>query len=63
MTAMLAVIGDEEEAGYDTVSVKVTVDPETGKNFFTPDENSGRRFVVKKFPDEYYANMINKVIE
>ena len=63
MTAMLAIIGDEAEAGYDTVSVKITVDAATGKNYFTPDENSGRKYVVKKFPDEYYADMINKVIE
>ena len=48
MTAMMAVIGNEAEAG---------------ENYFTPDENSNRKFVIKKFPDEYYSNMINEVIE
>ena len=63
MTAMMAVIGDEAEAGYDTVKARVWVDHKTGANYFTPDENSNRKFVIKKFPDEYYSNMINEVIE
>ena len=63
MTAMMAVIGNEAEAGYDTVKAKIWVDRETGENYFTPDENSNRKFVIKKFPDEYYSNMINEVIE
>ena len=63
MTAMLAVIGDEAEAGYDTVSVKVTVDLETGANYYTPDESSNCKFVIKKFEDSFYSDMINKVIE
>ena len=63
MTAILAVIGNEAEAGYDTVKAKIWVDRKTGENYFTPDENSNRKFVIKKFPDEYYSNMINEVIE
>ena len=43
--------------------MEIWVDRETGENYFTPDENSNRKFVIKKFPDEYYSNMINEVIE
>ena len=63
MTAMLAVIGNEEAAGYDTVRVNISVDPETGRNYYNPDKLSTRQYVVKKFPDEFYVNMINKVVE
>ncbi|MBQ9745143.1 MAG: nucleoside hydrolase [Clostridia bacterium] len=63
MTAIMAVIGDENEAGYDTVRARVSVDPKTGANYFTPDESSNRKYVVKKFPDSYYSDMVNRVVE
>jgi len=63
MTCMMAIIGDEGEAGYDVARARVWVDPATGKNYFTPDEASNRKFVIKAQPDVYYKNMINKEIE
>ncbi len=63
MTAMLAVIGDEEKAGYDIVKCRVSVDAGSGANYYILDESSSCKFVVKKFEDSYYTDMINKVIE
>ncbi len=61
MTALLAVIGDEEKAGYDKVYGKFTFDEE-GRNYFVPDLLSDRCFVVKKYDDAYYSNKINERI-
>ena len=62
MTVLLAIIGDGEKAGYDLVYGKNYVDPETGDNTFSKDENGNHAYVVKKHPDSYYVNMINKII-
>lgn len=63
MTAIMAVIGDEDMAGYNFVRCRASVDPETGANYYTPDESSNCKFVIKKFEDSFYSDMINKVIE
>ncbi len=61
MTALLAVIGDEEKAGYTTVTGTASVDPETGKNTFVKGDGL-HCFVVKTKPDSYYRNEIQKRI-
>ena len=61
MTALLAVIGDEEKAGYDVVRGKARVDTETGQNNFTPGEGL-HCYVVKKHPDSSYAEQIRSRI-
>ena len=63
MTALMAVIGDEAAAGYDTVPCDFSVDPKTGSNYFTENPTSKNLYVKKKFPDSYYADAINKIIE
>lgn len=63
MLVHLALTGDEEKAGYDTVRGFARVNPETGSNNFTIDENGLHKFVIKKFGDEYYQNMINNLIK
>lgn len=62
MTALMAVIGDEEKAGYDTVTGKARLDAETGGNYFTEDENGTHKYVKMKFNPDYYADMINSLI-
>lgn len=62
MLVLLAIIGDEEKAGYDVVCGKASVDAATGENYFEPCENGPHKYVVKKFDDEYYEDMINKII-
>lgn len=62
MTVMLALIGDEEKAGYDTVVGAATVDSETGANYFKRSSNGMHKFVIKKFDDRYYEDQINAII-
>lgn len=59
MLVLMALIGDEEAAGYDTVTGYASVDAETGANHFTPDEGGPHKFVRKKHPDRYYEDAIN----
>ena len=61
MLMLMAVIGDEEKAGYNMTVGKARVDAATGENFF--DEGDGMHaFVTKKHCDEYYKNAINERI-
>ncbi len=61
MTALLAVIGDEEKAGYRKVYGKFTFDDD-GCNHFLPDALSDRCYVVKTEADTFYASAINRRI-
>ena len=63
MTVLLAIIGDAEKAGYDLIYGKNYVDPKTGENTFTRDVNGNHSYVVKKYRDTYYENMINDIIK
>lgn len=63
MTALLAVIGNEEEAGYSVVRGKNYVDPTTGENTFAAFENGPHAYVVKKFDNKYYEDIINAIIK
>ena len=61
MLVALAIIGDNEKAGYKTVKGYATVDKE-GTNFFKEDENGPHEYVVKAHDDSYYSEMINNLI-
>ena len=63
MTALMAVIGDENEAGYETVHCDFSVDPKTGANYFAKNPASKNLYVKKKFPNSYYEDAINKIIK
>ncbi len=62
LTAYLAVIGDEEKAGFSVVTGKASLDGE-GRNYFTRDENGLHKYVVPRFTNEYYADEIDKRLE
>ncbi len=62
MTALLAVIGDEEAAGYKVVCGTASVDPATGENYFVKSEQGMHAYVIKQFEDAYYAEAINRRI-
>ena len=62
MLCLLAIIGDNDKAGYDTVQGKAWIDPNDGSNYFKRGEGN-HEFVVKKHPDDYYKNEVNKRIE
>lgn len=63
MLCLLAIIGDEEKAGYSVVSGKAFVDANTGENYFTPDSKGLHSYVVKQKEDSYYANAINDLLK
>lgn len=62
MLALTAIIGDEEKAGYKLIKGTASVNAETGENNFTPDVNGKHGYVVKAFPDSYYADMIDSLL-
>ena len=62
MTALMAIIGDEKKAGYDTVRGYASVDETDGANHFKEDANGTHAYVTMRLPKEYYANEINSFI-
>ena len=62
MLTLLALIGDEEKAGYRSVCGTATVDASNGANYFVQDPNGLHKYVVKVQPDDYYKNAINDLI-
>ncbi len=62
MLVLMALIGDESAAGYDTVSGFATVDEVTGANYFRKDSDGKHKFVIKKYDNAYYAEMINQLL-
>lgn len=63
MLCLLALIGDEKDAGYSIVRGKASVDEISGENWFQKAENGLHSYVIKDFEDSYYENEINKLIE
>lgn len=62
MLVLMALIGDEDAAGYNTVSGTASVDPDTGANHFFEDPQGIQRFVIKKYSNDYYEKQINQLI-
>ncbi len=62
MLVLMAIINDEEKAGYGVVCGTARADAETGVNNFTVGEGI-HKYVVRKFDDSYYADMINGLIK
>ena len=63
MTALMAVIGDEEAAGYSVVEGKASVDGATGRNYFKEEKGGMHKFVIKTHTDSFYEDMINDYIK
>lgn len=61
MLTLLAIINDEERAGYEKVCGQAFVNTETGENNFTEGEGNCA-YVVKKFDDKFYSDMIDELI-
>lgn len=60
MTVLLAVIGDESAAGYDVVRGRALVDAASGENCFKPTARGPHCYVVKRHPDAFYADAVNR---
>lgn len=63
MLVLLALVGDEQEAGYSVVKGRASVNKENGVNCFTKSENGSHCYVVKKKGNSYYKNLINEKIK
>lgn len=63
MLCLLALIGNEEKAGYSTISGKASVDAKTGDNCFSINNEGLHKYVVKEKEDIYYADAINNLIK
>ena len=63
MTALMAVTGDEEKAGYELIRGTARLDSDTGENFFTPCESGLHGYVKMKFSPDFYADAINNIID
>lgn len=63
MLAMLALIGDEEKAGYRVVRGKASLDAQTGENHFEEMADGLHAYVVKNEPNSFYEDMINSAIQ
>jgi len=62
MLVMLALIGDEEAAGYRLVRGTASVDEESGANHFAPCADGLHGYVVKMRDDAFYAGWIEERI-
>lgn len=63
MLVQMALIGDEEKAGYSVVRGRARVDAQSGANYFERSENGPHAFVVKLQPNGWYEQQINALIE
>jgi len=63
MLIHLALAGDAEKAGYDTVRGRAQVSAETGRNRFERDEKGLHEYVVRKYGHEWYEEIIEGMIE
>lgn len=62
MLVSMAIIGDEDQAGYNTVTGTAFVDPDTGADCFVESCDGLHRFVVKKYANAFYEDQINAVL-
>jgi hypothetical protein len=62
MLVLMALIGDEEKAGYKTVVGTASVDAESGKNYFIRSDAGTHKFVIKKREDHFYEEQINRLL-
>ena len=62
MTAVYAMTGDAERAGYKKVRGWAAVDPKTGKNRFEVCGNGRHAYLVKEKEDAFYKNRIETLL-
>ena len=62
MLVFMALTGDEEKAGYETVTGTASVDPKTGRNYFVRSGDGNHRFVIKKHENRFYAEQIDRLL-
>lgn len=63
MLVQMAMIGDEDKAGYDVVQGEASVKSENGENTFRVCADGKHKYVIRKMPIDYYKNQINNLIK
>ncbi len=63
MLVLMAIIGNEEKAGYSLVKGTASVKPSDGSNYFEENEKGLHGYVKKNFSNEYYEDLINDIIK
>ncbi len=62
LTAILAIVGDENNAGYNYITGTASVNANTGENSFVKSDNGRHKIIVKRFSNDFYENEITKRI-
>ena len=62
MTAVFAVVGDAETAGYRRVRGRAAVDPKTGRNSFEAFADGPHSYLVKTREDRFYKTLIDGIL-
>ena len=62
MLVLMAVLGDEEAAGYTCVKGTASVNEEDGSNIFVKDEKGNHQYVVKKYENSYYEEQVDALL-
>ena len=62
MLVMMALIGDEAQAGYRKITGKASVEADTGANHFAAAPDGLHAYVVKEKPNDYYKDQINALL-
>ena len=62
MTALLAIRGDNYEAGYDTVKGTGSIDIRTGETYWEESESGSHEYVETRFGSSYYSTEINDIL-
>lgn len=62
MLVLMGLIGDEEKAGYETVTGTASLDHITGKNYFVRNDSGKHKFVIKKHENRFYEEQINRLL-
>lgn len=62
MLVHMALVGDEEKAGYRTVSGTASVDDQTGANYFVSNVSGKHKYVIKKQDNHFYEGTINRAL-
>ena len=62
MTALFAIIGDAEKAGYRKVRGKAEVNAKTGSNSFEANDDGPHAYLVKTKEDRFYKKLIDEIL-
>ena len=63
MTALMALCGDEEKAGYSVTRGKARVDGATGQNYFSRSEDGKHAYVTALHEPSFYSSVIDFLLQ